>query len=433
MAPSSVMNRLISLFIVAVFGSPLLAPPRAEAQSLIPAGHAFERTVSIAGADQSVHGLTTNPGTGDVYFIGQSGESVFHLATDGTLTKLFDTTGNYVGILTDLDFGPDGLLYAGHQQGGIDLIHRYDPINLTGPTTFAAVTGGDTAFGGGFDCDGNYYTSDSGNAIYRITPMSSVSTWSTDGWGDVEDITPAGSNEFLVTDGNPVGSTSATIFLTFPDGTRKDFATLAGSQIYSSAVDRVTGDVYVGSYSTGIVYRLRDADGDRDAQGSEVTQFAVGFGTNSVHSMAFGPTSDGGGGWSLYLGTPSKIFEINGFSAPTSTDCGDYWDDDGDGICELGEDVDQDGYCETIGSGTLRDCDDNDADTYEGAPVICSDSLKDNDCDGNDDLAEAACAAQVDMDGDGYCTVGSDDNDNGFCENGAGRDDCDDNDSNANP
>ena len=86
-------------------------------------------------------------------------------------------------------------------------------------------------------------------------------------------------------------------------------------------------------------------------------------------------------------------------------------------ICAF--DSDNDGFT-SIGSctGSADDCDDNNPDTFPGAPEIC-DSL-DNDCDGQVDEGLTA----TDADGDGYSAIGS-------C--GGSQDDCNDSNPNIHP
>lgn len=76
-------------------------------------------------------------------------------------------------------------------------------------------------------------------------------------------------------------------------------------------------------------------------------------------------------------------------------------DDDGDGYCESGTDLNGDGDCLDDGEGDLDedecDCDDTDQDVNPDASEVCNDGI-DNDCDGETD--EAECAPGADGDGD---------------------------------
>jgi MYXO-CTERM domain-containing protein len=90
-------------------------------------------------------------------------------------------------------------------------------------------------------------------------------------------------------------------------------------------------------------------------------------------------------------------------------------DGDGDGLCALGQDLNGDGDCDDDGEQDMgADCDDADAAIFGGAPEVCGDGI-DSDCGGQDDRQDAACAALVDLDGDGACAMGTDYNRDGDC------------------
>jgi len=95
-------------------------------------------------------------------------------------------------------------------------------------------------------------------------------------------------------------------------------------------------------------------------------------------------------------------------------ECEDVADRDGDGYCPSGRDLNLDGDCLDEGedAGT-PDCDDSEVTVYPGAPEDCFDTL-DNNCDSDIDLADVACDFN-DRDGDGFCPVGQDFDNNGSC------------------
>ena len=106
-------------------------------------------------------------------------------------------------------------------------------------------------------------------------------------------------------------------------------------------------------------------------------------------------------------------------------------DDDMDGYCPIGRDINVDGDCRDAGETSGQsDCDDSNAMISPALAETCGDGF-DNDCDGLVDFLDSACAALADGDGDGYCPGGRDTNGNGNCadagEAGMGVD-CDDRD-----
>ncbi len=109
-------------------------------------------------------------------------------------------------------------------------------------------------------------------------------------------------------------------------------------------------------------------------------------------------------------------------------------DQDGDGYCPLGTDVNKDGDCNDLGENMGSDCNDADPKVYRGAPentvALCKDNV-DNDCDGNADTANksVSCGIFVDDDNDGFCERGQDKTFDGDCLDGGEQTaavDCDD-------
>ncbi len=96
-------------------------------------------------------------------------------------------------------------------------------------------------------------------------------------------------------------------------------------------------------------------------------------------------------------------------------DCVRDVDADEDGYCPIGQDLNGDGDCEDAGEGIIvSDCDDMNPDLHPGIAEECLDGI-DNDCDGDRDLFDSDCFHLLDLDGDGYCGVGIDDNRDGDC------------------
>ncbi|MFK7987455.1 MAG: MopE-related protein [Sandaracinaceae bacterium] len=105
-------------------------------------------------------------------------------------------------------------------------------------------------------------------------------------------------------------------------------------------------------------------------------------------------------------------------------DCAGYIDTDGDRFCGVGVDMDGDGTCagegEANGNG---DCDETNPEVLPTATEICTDII-DNDCDGSSDANDRGeCDDHRDIDGDGFCLVGQDLNDDGDCSDEGERSD----------
>lgn len=100
--------------------------------------------------------------------------------------------------------------------------------------------------------------------------------------------------------------------------------------------------------------------------------------------------------------------------------CTAYVDDDGDGFCPMGMDTDADGQCDTEAeaSATQLDCDDEDAALKPTADEDCT-SGKDEDCDGLLDGRDDGCSDYQDLDHDGYCPAGRDQDGDFLCDGDA--------------
>jgi MYXO-CTERM domain-containing protein len=113
-------------------------------------------------------------------------------------------------------------------------------------------------------------------------------------------------------------------------------------------------------------------------------------------------------------------------------DCAGYLDTDDDRYCFIGFDMSDDGDCADDGEATGNgDCDDTLGAVSPDAEEDCSNGL-DDDCDGGlDAFDQPTCDDYRDRDGDGYCVIGRDTNDDGDCSdegevqepNDAGHDD----------
>lgn len=167
-------------------------------------------------------------------------------------------------------------------------------------------------------------------------------------------------------------------------------------------------------------------DGDCLDSGENDGSFDCNDASTSVHSHASEVCSNVGDD------------DCDGFPTLTDSECIDVVDRDGDGRCPMGRDMNGDRNCAGPSemSATIVDCDDGRANVYTGASENCSDTV-DNDCDGDIDLADGQCQGDTDGDGDGYCPVGIDLDDDGDCT-GPGEivtttGDCDDTNAAVNP
>ncbi|MEM9067634.1 MAG: MopE-related protein [Myxococcota bacterium] len=413
----------------------------ASAQVMVDeAGRTIARTVTTG---TTVYGMAVDPNTGDVYFIGDNGRDLYRLQPDNTLTQIADNVGVFVGQLSDLAIGADRRLYAMTTSGTMaGTIQRFE-LDGTELSSVATIpnTAMSQAAGLAFNCVDDILISDREVQIFSVDLGGDVSTLSV-GWNDVDNIAGARNNVIFVQDGSARSFGFDKVFVVEDSGTTRLFATGVPGRIFSGAYDWATGDYFALNYTGGELYRLTDPDGDLVADTQ--TLVADGFGANQAVDVQWARSSADPGVYSLYIARylDGEIIEITGFPAPTDTDCGDGIDDDNDGYCEAGIDLNGDGDCldvrETPAMGPF-DCDDTDtrfnAGEIEASVALCSDGI-DSDCDGDTDLADEDCEGFVDGDGDGFCTVGSDLNGDGDCVDpgeDTGAMDCDDMDARESP
>lgn len=390
------MRFFAALILTLGLSAPALAQP-----NIIEAGVTLTRDVDATGVGP-VHGLSLDDETRDAFFIGDGGNDLFRLSTDGTVTQIADDVGRFIGILSDLRVGPDGLIYVGDSflaGGETDGdIFRFERDG-TFVDTFASVLigAGSNAFGMDFDCAGDLYASETGDNLYRIDPMGTVSIHS-NGWVDVDEIERGENNQMFVLDGSARSDEHGTVFLHEPDGSLRRYAE-GLPRIHAATFDRGSGDLIVGTYTTGEVLRLRDTSGDGVIQPEEVTTIADGFAANALVDVDYGRASSGDG-YALYLVASGHIYELGGFGAPRFGGCGALFDDDGDGVCDMGVDTNGDGDCNDVGEDTdAMDCDDSEPLSSPLLSEVCNDGI-DNDCDGDVDLGDDMCATfDTDMDG----------------------------------
>ena len=128
--------------------------------------------------------------------------------------------------------------------------------------------------------------------------------------------------------------------------------------------------------------------------------------------------------------------DCNGVADGADSMCRGDVDNDGDGFCPIGRDVNGDGDCLTVGEPEGGfDCDDTRIDVNPEQTEMCTDGV-DNDCNGLADFRDPTCAGFFDGDGDGHCPLGEDTNGDGDCIDAGeadGEPDCDDTDGMVSP
>ncbi|MEM9068709.1 MAG: MopE-related protein [Myxococcota bacterium] len=128
--------------------------------------------------------------------------------------------------------------------------------------------------------------------------------------------------------------------------------------------------------------------------------------------------------------------DCNGLSTLEDPVCEDVVDRDGDGVCRMGRDMNDDRDCIDPGEANGDvDCNDDEITVFPGNRENCSDGL-DNDCNELTDEFDDMCRGDIDNDDDGFCPVGRDLNDDGDCLDNLepeGGFDCDDTNPDVNP
>ncbi len=106
--------------------------------------------------------------------------------------------------------------------------------------------------------------------------------------------------------------------------------------------------------------------------------------------------------------------DCNDAADESDSACADGLDTDSDGYCIQGQDLNADGDCLDADEQVAPfDCAPDNGAVNPAAEEVCEDGL-DNDCDGMVDNA-ALCGGLLDLDGDGFCEMGIDQNDDGDC------------------
>ena len=144
------MTRILVL-VVALLSLTLAAPASAQV-TIDEAGVTLIRSLDVGAEAGVAHGLSVDPSTGNAYFIGDGGRDLYRLGVDDGVTRIADNVGTFVGILSDLRVGPDGLLYVGDSDvGGGDPngdVLRFDlDGNFVDTHATVMIGGGRNAFG----------------------------------------------------------------------------------------------------------------------------------------------------------------------------------------------------------------------------------------------------------------------------------------------
>ncbi len=137
------------------------------------------------------------------------------------------------------------------------------------------------------------------------------------------------------------------------------------------------------------------------------------------HSDAMNPDSLGTEDWpTRYPGAPEHCKnmiddDLDGM-IDEAEDCRSDVDADMDGFCPIGTDLNGDGDCDDDGEQTGLDCNDADATVNTSEAERCLEPV-DADCDGRVGTRDEDCFRLLDLDGDGLCGTGIDDNADGDC------------------
>ena len=267
-----------------VLGMALSTPASAQV-NVVEAGRIRARTIA---AGTTVYGMAIDPLNGDVYFIGDTGRSLYRLQPDDTVTRIANNVGSFVGQLSDLLLGPDRRLYAMTTSGtGAGSLQRFelDGAELA-PLALIDTTPMSNAAGIGQNCVGDILVSDQEVQVFRVNLAGEVTTMSV-GWEDVDDISGAHNNMIFVQDGSARAFGHDKVFLVADNGVASLFASGLPGRIYSGAYDWVTRDYFALNYEHGELYRLTDTDGDLVADMRSTV--ADNIGANEGADVQFGP------------------------------------------------------------------------------------------------------------------------------------------------
>jgi hypothetical protein len=354
-----------------------------------------------------LHGLEVDNSTGDVFVIGNSGSRIWVLRPDNSFSQITgNNVGSFVGVLSDLRIGPDGFLYAISTNTANGRIQRFSKTGVAQPDLGVLPGCANNAAGFAFGFLGRLYASEQNDTIYSYDVSAPVPVvgqpFSSDGWVDVDDIEVGPNNTLFVQDGTSnTAINQRRVFRVGPDGVKTTFAEFPSGSFFAGAYDWGSGSYLTGSRTQGTLFRLTDLNNDGKAEGAqEIVQIGSGWANGELANMSYGRSSLGPTIYSLYISNGANvIYELSGLQPPLNGgDFGDLLDDDNDGFCEKGQDLNGDRDCLDAGeaSSTIQDCNDANPAFSPKAAEIC-DGL-DNNCNGQSDEGfnvGQACSAGV--------------------------------------
>ncbi len=297
--------------------------PTASAQPVVPPGFTATTLVADAGTSLDLAAIAVDPASGDIYALTRSSflPELIKVSSAGMVTTVTpaDAFGTVAGFypfsFTDLEFNAtlaastsSENLFSASNLG--DIIGFNSTLAGGAPGLFALLPSGGLEVGLASSADGTTLFATSGafppSALFSIDGSGVVTTLLS---GVTFPVATPSSLE-LSKDGASFFFSSLTAGGIFRI---KDIATspavepapvVSLSTPANFAVDPISGELFIAGPPFGGAIERFD--------GSTLSTFGTGFG--SIGDLAFGPSTDGSGGTSLFVTDRRSIIEISGFA-----------------------------------------------------------------------------------------------------------------------